>query len=153
MRRRAILIGAGVLAAGGCLGDNSGNGTATASGSGAPTGTPGVEEREAIATLLRRRLEDRGLTVREITVGAERIEIRVQTTGDVSRDIQIVSGVYATEIDVLARDLGAHVEDRGLYEARFRIERAWARRFADGRMSDAEYLRRINETRPRRRRR
>lgn len=157
MRRRAVVLGAVALASGGCLGRDGGSAddrSTVARESGTPTagGTEGAAARAAKARLLRRRLERRGLRVREVTVEADTIEVRVQTTGNVTDDMRIVAGVYATEADVFDRDLSVQVEDRGLYEAQFEIRREWARRFADGRLSDEEYLRRINETRPRRRR-
>jgi hypothetical protein len=143
MKRRVVLwtASAAVLWSAGCLGGRGGGFADTPE-----TGdeTPAVED----AVLgLRDTLEGRGIEVLSVAAEESRIELTMQTSGDLDDDIRRTAGAYATAATTLDRDLSVRVEDRGLSEARFEIRHEWARQFADDRLGDREYIDRINDTR------
>lgn len=151
MDRRSFLrvLPGAVVLFGGCLGEEvSGGFSAGENESGGEESSDGRgDENEAVPLGLRQGFEERGLEVLEIAAEEDTIVVTIQTSGDVDEDIRQAASAYATAAERLDRDLRVRVEDRGLVEATFEIEREWATRFVDERLSDAEYLERIEETR------
>lgn len=146
MNRRSLLqsIPVGVVAFSGCLGDGGGFGSDDES-----TGSDNESEVDAQegAELLTKSFESRDLDVLEATQDDEMIVVEIQTTGEVDEDVRIAAGAYATVSRDLDRNLRVTVEDRGLREETFEIELQWARSFLDERITDREYLDRIEGTR------
>lgn len=138
---RSILIGAVSVA--GCLGDDGGFGAENESGGeeepddGDPAGMEHVTES----------FGSRGFDVLDATQDADTIVLEIQTTGDADEDVRVAAGAYATVARQIERDLLVHVEDRGLRQETFEIELEWARLFLDERISDQEYIERIEGTR------
>lgn len=146
MNRRSLLqsVSVGVVVVAGCLGNGGGFGADDES-----TGSDDESEDDGQvgAETLTESLESRNLDVLVATQDDETIVVEIQTTGDVDEDVRITAGAYATVSRDLERDLRVTVEDRGLREETFEIELEWAREFLDERITDQEYLDRIEDTR------
>lgn len=102
---------------------------------------------DEVAPGLRQGFEERGLEVLDVAPADDAIVVTIQTSGDIDDDMRQAASAYATAVERLDRDLRVRVEDRGLVEATFEIKREWAKRFVDERLSDEEYLDRIEGTR------
>ncbi|RQG89171.1 hypothetical protein EA462_12450 [Natrarchaeobius halalkaliphilus] len=153
---RTVAVGIGSVIAGGCLGGGADGGSTSDpdsaqtdddAASSSDEGSPADDGRES-AQALEAGFDSRGLDVLESEVdGSDRIVMTIQTSGNLDEDIRIAGGAYATEAQQIERDLTVRTEDRGLHQETFTIERDWAVRVATDRMSDEEYLERIEETR------
>jgi len=132
----------------GCVGEEISGGFSTGdNGSGDGNGDGNGEEMDEVAPGLRQGFEERGLEVLDVAPADDAIVVTIQTSGDIDDDMRQAASAYATAVERLDRDLRVRVEDRGLVEATFEIKREWAKRFVDERLSDEEYLDRIEGTR------
>lgn len=107
----------------------------------------GAAELSEGAAAVRDSFESRDVDVQAVSEDDEAIVVEIQTTGSISEDIQTAAGAYATVVDSVDRDLRVRIEDRGMAQESFLIEREWAEQFVNDRMGDQEFVDRINETR------
>ncbi|MFP4625590.1 MAG: hypothetical protein ACOCQ3_00480 [Natronomonas sp.] len=155
MNRRSVFrsISVGVVFVAGCLGDRNGGGfDSDSDGSGVDQETGDDDEAgdggdEEGVEHVTESFEARGFDLLEATQDGDTIVVEVQTTGDGDEDVRLAASAYATVAGEVERDLLVTVEDRGLREGSFEIQREWASGFADERISDQEYLDKIEETR------
>lgn len=144
MNRRALIATAGMAVGAGCLGNGGGGFDSNGDGEAADASEHGVQPNGI--EMIRDQFEDRGIQVNDARLN-EVIVLEVQTTGDIDEDVREAAGAYATVAGNLDEDLRVRVEDRGLHQETFEVERDWARDFAEGRINDEEYMSRITETR------
>ena len=91
--------------------------------------------------------ESRDVEVTAAEEGDEEIVVTIQTSGSIDDDMAAAAGAYATVVESVDRDLRVRVEDRGMFSGSFRIEQEWAANFANDRLSDSEFIEKIDETR------
>ena len=88
-------------------------------------------------------LSDADVEVLELESDGEELSLRIQTRGDIDEDLNRVASVYSGVIENLSEDLSLVIEDRGLTQEEFFIEREWALDHSEGRMTDEAYLQQI----------
>ncbi|TQQ79829.1 hypothetical protein EGH24_10070 [Halonotius terrestris] len=149
MNRRTLMatVAAGTTGLAGCLGGDGGGGfggddeAETASEEDGEFSDLSATQQSFVGRL------DEKLDVNAARAATEAFVVDVQTTGNSDEDIRLAAEAYVNFVEQLALDLRVHVEDRGLRQATFVIETAWAEQFKSGEIDDSEYLARIAETR------
>ena len=143
----AVVVVTGTV---GCLGRENGGGfqqdddaddDETEDGSGDTESLPETVEH------LRDHFDERGLDVLDTSIDGDWAVFEIQTAGDIDDDIQTAAGAFATYAVEVEYDLLVRVEDRGMFQERFEIKRAWAQEFIEERIDDDTYLERIEATR------
>ncbi len=144
--RRTVIVVAGLVMGAGCLGDGGGGFDRTGDDHDDTVENDNYGGLPHELEALRDQFEQRGLQVIDVD-HAEKIVLKVQTSGDINEDIREASGAYASVVGQLEQDLHVRIEDRGLHQESFEIRRDWAVAFIEGRIEDEEYITRINDTR------
>lgn len=150
MKRRNVVtaIASGVAGLAGCLGGDAGGGfggeeeeTETADEEAEEFPDLSEAQRSFVTRL------DEELDVTAARTASDAFVVEVQTTGDSDEDIRLAAEAYVNFVEQLAVDLRVHIEDRGLRQATFMVEAAWAEQFKTGEIDANEYLDRIAATR------
>ncbi len=151
MDRRTALRSASAaivsLSLAGCLGEEVSGGFSSGDEDEDESEDDDAAELSSEAETVVDQFESRDVEITAAEEDDEEIVVTIQTSGSIDDDMVTAASVYATVVESVDRDLRVRVEDRGMFEESFRIEHEWAEKYVNDRLSDSEFIEKINESR------